>query len=145
MYFIINLMSQSKLLKINHYLHLILDNLKSQFLYSEAHFEEKFKSVNKSVEASLRFKKNLSLSVAHWSGLYNSVQKDFQTSFLGQGHLIAWHLKMLINGFWIIKSRFLLFGTKLARNQHKNIQHFWWFFSFCPFYGQKMQEKVSKP
>ena len=71
-------------------------------------------------------------------------KKDFQTSFLGQKHLIAWHLKILINGFWLIKRRFLLFGTKLARNQHKNIQQFWWFFSFCPFYGQKMQEKVSK-
>ena len=71
-------------------------------------------------------------------------KKDFQASFLGQGHLIAWHLKMLLNVFWIIKSRFLLFGTKLTRNQHENTLHFWWFFSFCPFYGQKMQERVSK-
>ena len=71
-------------------------------------------------------------------------KKDFQTSFWGQGHLIAWHLKMLMDGFCIIKSRILLFGTKCAKNEQENTTHFWGFFSFCPFYGQKMQEKVSK-
>ena len=52
---------------------------------------------------------------------------------------------IVANGcFWIIKSSFLIFGTKLARDQQKINQCFWWFFGFCPFYCQKKHEKVSK-
>ena len=45
-----------------------------------------------------------------------------------------------MDAFWII----ILFGTKLARNQQENYPTFLMNFGFYPFYGQKMQEKVSK-
>ena len=49
-----------------------------------------------------------------------------------------------IVAFWIIKCSFSLFGTKLARNQHEKYPTFLMIFQFCPFYSQKMQEKVFK-
>ena len=49
-----------------------------------------------------------------------------------------------MDAFWIIKSSFSLFVTKLARNQQENYPKFLMIFQFCPVYVQKMQEKVSK-
>ena len=51
-------------------------------------------------------------------------KKDFQTSFLGQEHLIARHLQMLMDAFWIIESSFSLSGTKLTRTQKENYPKF---------------------
>ena len=71
--------------------------------------------------------------------LYNSVQKRFQNNLFRAGDLL-----LLKKPFWIFKSSFSLLGTKLASYQQKNYPTFLMFFQFCPFYGQKMQEKVSK-
>ena len=49
-----------------------------------------------------------------------------------------------MDAFWVNNSSFLVCGTKLARNQQKIDHNFWSFFKFSAFYGQKMQEKVSK-
>jgi len=49
-----------------------------------------------------------------------------------------------MDALWIIQSSFSLFGAKLARNQQANYPTFLMIFRFCPFYLQKMQEKVSK-
>ena len=45
---------------------------------------------------------------------------------------------LLIDTFWLIKSSFSLFGTKLARNQQKISQ------DFLGFVQEKKHEKVSK-
>jgi hypothetical protein len=49
-----------------------------------------------------------------------------------------------MDALWIIKNIFSFFGTKLARNQQENNPIFLMIFWFCLFYGQRMQEKVSK-
>jgi len=46
-----------------------------------------------------------------------------------------------MDAFWIIKSSFSLFGTKLARNQQENYPTFMMIFGFCPFYRQKGKKK----
>ena len=51
-------------------------------------------------------------------------KNDFPTSSKWQEHLIARHLYLLMDVFWIIKSSFSLFGTKLARNQQRIDQYF---------------------
>ena len=49
-----------------------------------------------------------------------------------------------MDAFWIIRSKCLLFGTKLAKNPQEDYPTFLMIFRFCPFYGQKKQKRMSK-
>ena len=89
--------------------------------------------------------KNWPLPTAHSDlGCRIVSKKDLQTSVLGQENLITWHLKLLMDAFWIIKSSFSLSVTTLARTQQENYPKFFMIFQFSPVYVPKMQEKVFK-
>ena len=47
-------------------------------------------------------------------------KEDFQTSFFGQEHLLAWRLLLPMDVIYAIKSSSSLFGTKLTKIQQEN-------------------------
>ena len=87
------------------------------------------------------FKKAYSLGLHSDLDCKKCPKEIFQTSFLEQGHLIVWHLLLLMDVIWVIKSSSSLFGTKLAKIQQENKPMM--IFRFCPFYGQKVSQSSN--